>query len=61
MLDLQIIILHEILETDKEKHSNASIIYEIENKERKEHKRTYLQNRNILTDKGYRLIVTKRE
>ena len=54
-MDLEIIILSEVGETEKDKYHMISLYVD----SKKRYKRTYLQNRNRLTDIENKLMVTK--
>ena len=56
-MDLEIIILSEVSQTEKDKYH---ITY-MWNLKKKKYKRTYLQNRNRLTDTENKFMVTKGE
>ena len=55
-MDLEIIILSEVSQTEKEKYY-ITYMWNL----KKKYKRTYLQNRNRLTDIENKLMVTKGE
>ena len=57
-MDLEIIILSEASQTEKDKYHMTSLICEIN---KKTYKRTYLQNRNRHTDIENKVMVTKGE
>ena len=58
-MDLQIIILNRVSQTEKEIPYDITYMWNL--KKKKKYKWTYFQNRKILTDIGNKLTVTKRE
>ena len=57
-MDLETVILSEVSQTEKDKYPVISLICGIY---KKRYKWTYLQNRNRLTSRKKKLMVTKRE
>jgi len=56
-MDLKVIILSEVSQTEKDKYHMLLLIVE----SKKWYKRTYSQNRNRLTDLENKLMITKGE